>query len=165
MANRRGLNLTVDLSALEDFGQDLGKMRKDLMQNLASGMRKFDKLAEEGSRKLAPYDSGDLASSIKAEPVQVRGTTVTGEVGSNLAYALRVHEEPGRKGRFPKYDAGVKEDDYYVDGLGRRTRERAAWRGQAPGRKYIERAVVVIEEDFDRIFAEALEKTLKGVRE
>lgn len=161
---RRGINLSVDLSDFDKFRLELEDMRKNFLHNVAQKMWTYDMLVEEGSRALAPRDGGDLESSIKAEATKIEGDRVIGSVGSNLEYALRVHEEPGRRGRFPKYDAGVKEDDYYQDGLGRRTRQKSAWRGELPGRKYLERAVVATEDDFDRFMAESLERTLKGDR-
>lgn len=158
----RGLNFNFDLDGLAEFENNLKDMEKDFMRNVETGMREYSMLAEEGSKSLAPRDSGDLETSIQSQPVAWKGDVIEGSVGSNLSYALRRHEAPERLGERDKYDNGVREADYYKDGKGRRTRQKTTWRGQMPGRKYIERAVVATEEEYEMIMAEALERTLGG---
>lgn len=160
----RGLNFNFELDGLSDFEDSLKDMEKDFKRNVEDGMREYSMLAEEGSKSLAPRDSGDLEASIHAEAPVWRGTTIESGVGSNLSYALRRHEAPDKPGERDKYDNGVKEEGYYVDSKGRRTRQKASWRGQMPGRKYIERPVAATEDEFEQIMAEALDKTLGGRR-
>lgn len=158
----RGLNFNFNMDGLAEFENSLKDMEKDFKRNVEVGMREYSLLAEEGSKSLAPRDSGDLEASIQAGPIAWKGDTVESSVGSNLSYALRRHEAPDKSGERDKYDNGVKEEGYYADGKGRRTRQKATWRGQMPGRKYIERAVVATEEEYEQIMAEALSKTLGG---
>ncbi|MDQ0427677.1 hypothetical protein QOZ98_000502 [Planomicrobium stackebrandtii] len=158
----RGLNFNFDLDGLADFEDKLKDMEKEFVRNVETGMREYSMLAEEGSRSLAPRDSGDLESSIHATlPVWV-GDRIESSVGSNLSYALSVHERPQVPGTRDKYDNGVKFERYYLNGKGRRTFRKANWRGLKAGRKFIERAVVATEEEYEQIMAEALEKTLGG---
>ncbi|WP_040850938.1 HK97 gp10 family phage protein [Planococcus halocryophilus] len=156
------MNFSFNLDGLAAFEKSLKDMEKDFKRNAQAGMVEYSTLAEEGSKSLAPRDSGDLETSIQSQPVAWKGDVIEGSVGSNLSYALRRHEAPERLEERDKYDNGIREADYYKDGKGRRTRQKATWRGQMPGRKYIERAVVATEEEFEQIMAEALEKTLGG---
>lgn len=160
----RGLNFNLEFNGLGDFENSLKDMEKDLKRNLEQGMREYSLLAEEGSRALAHRDEGTLEASIEARlPIWV-GDTLEASVSSNLAYALRRHEEPYGERTYDKNDAGVVEEDYYQRGLGRRSREKDTWRNMKPGRKFMSRAVDATEDEFEQIMAEALDKTLGGRR-
>lgn len=164
MSMDRGLNFKFELDGLDDFEKDVKSMEKDFKRNLEQGMREYSMLAEEGSRSLAPRDSGDLESSIHAEAPVWKGDTLESGVGTNLSYALSAHERPAVPGTRDKYDNGVRSVKYYLNGKGRRTFRKAGWRGMKAGRKYIERAIVETEDEFEQIMAEALDKTLGGSR-
>lgn len=124
---------------------------------LKEEMTKYGLLVEEGTRALAQKDTGDLEESINFSRAEKQGQAFVVEGGSNLKYALRRHEEPYRRGKYPYYDDGAKFPNYYVNGLGRRTRLKPNWRGERPGRKYMQRAINVTEKDFgvmmDRVYA------------
>lgn len=156
----------MDVLRIEWDGLDIANEFDDMdslfMRNLLKGMTKYSFLVEEGGRALAQRYGGDLEESIIAAAVAVRHGMVIGSVGSNLAYAWRRHEEPYRMGKHPLYDAGIKIEDYYKNGLGRRTTAKGTWRGQIPGRKFLERAVAATEDEFEQIMADVLEKTLGG---
>jgi hypothetical protein len=49
-----------------------------------------------------PYTTGRLSSSIKRRPVIIRGDIVTGDVGSDLAYAEFVHDGTPPHAIFPR---------------------------------------------------------------
>ncbi|GIN93325.1 hypothetical protein J22TS1_43760 [Siminovitchia terrae] len=164
MVRRRGDHFTLVWEGLDEFIEDLEGMERDFEKNVARGMKKYSSLAEEGTRALAPRDSGDLESSLTLNIPKLQGGAVTGGFGSNLAYALRRHEEPYRYGVHDKYDNGAHFPGYYIYGKGRRTLAKPHWRGEKPGRKYMERAIVATEKDFDKIMADALEQTLRGRR-
>lgn len=143
--------------------QQLEGMTDQFNKNLSDGMTEYGMLLEEGARSLSHRDGGQLEASIDFYSLEKNGNVVQGSVGSDLKYALKRHEAPYKLGTVnDKYDNGVKEVGYYVDSLGRRTRQQPAWRGLKPGRKYVERAVVATEDDFEDILAEALDKTLRG---
>lgn len=147
---------------LKEFSNEIGKMDKQMEKNLLDAMKEYIMLAEEGAKALAPRDSGDLEESIQFKPPTIQGDKVVSEGGSNLAYALRRHEEPYGSGFGDKYDNGLLVVKYYTDGKGIRTLQKPSWRGEQPGRKYLERAVAITEDEFEKIMAKALEKTLGG---
>lgn len=164
MAKRNALSIDLTFEGLDEFIDQLDDAAKHLEHNMVSAMKEYESLVDEGTRSLTPRDEGDLENSITVDIPKLVGNTVVGGISSNLAYALRRHEEPYRRGVHDKYDNGTKYEDYYVDGRGRRTLQKPAWRGQRPGRKYMARAVELTERDYDEIFAQALEDTLRGRR-
>ncbi|WP_342512795.1 HK97 gp10 family phage protein [Sporosarcina sp. FSL K6-1522] len=149
-------------SGLSEFEDDLKGMEKELFKNIEKAMSDYSMLIEEGTRALVHRDHGDLEASINFGRPKREGDSFVIEGGSNLKYALRRHEEPYRPGTHDKYDAGVKFVKYYLNGRGRRTFGKPSWRGEKPGRKFLERAIVATEKDFDAVMVEALEKTLEG---
>lgn len=152
----------IEWHGLAEFGQDLGDLRESFLAYIESGMTEYSLLVESGSRALAHRYGGDLEESLIAANVAVRNGLVVGSVGSVLVYAWRLHERQPRNGTGTLYDNGIVIAGYYVNGLGRRTRDKASWKGQMPGRKFLERAVVATEEDFYRIMNRALERAIGG---
>lgn len=147
------------LAELELYFKDL---EASFQQHMIEEMRDYTLLVETGARALAQRFSGELEEHIVAAAVAVKNGMVVGEVGSNLAYAWRRHEEPYRAGEHPLHHEGIKIEKYYKNGLGRRTRSKGAWRGQMPGRKFLERAVIATEAEFFAAAERALERTLGG---
>ncbi|WP_339233815.1 HK97 gp10 family phage protein [Oceanobacillus sp. FSL W7-1281] len=160
MANKDEISIVWD--GLQEFSKELDGMTKELEKNLMEAMTEYLKLVEEGAKALVHYDEGELEQSLTTKGPRREGDRVVGEIGSNLTYAFRRHEEPYRYGVRDKYDNGVRTPNYYVYGRGRETLKKPKWRGQAPGRKYLENAVVLTEDDYEKIMAKALEKTLGG---
>lgn len=160
------MDFQVQWDGLEELIDLFGEMNELVRINTVAGMEDYTALVETGARELAQYFDGDLAESIVARDVVIKSGVVTGEVGSVLIYAWRRHEEPYRKGRHDLYDRGIRLVGFYKDGLGARSRgsTRMGWRGQMPGRKYLERAIVASEEDFQSIFDNVLAATLNGNR-
>lgn len=164
MAKRHALTIGLTFEGLDEFIDQLDDAANNVEHNMISAMKEYESLVDEGTRSLAPRDDGDLENSFTIDIPKLVGNTVVGGISSNLIYALRRHEDPYRPGVHDKYDNGTKYEDYYVDGRGQRTRQKPAWRGQRPGRKYMARAVELTERDYDEIFAQALEDTLRGRR-
>lgn len=129
---------------------------------LLEEMTKFGLLVEEGTRALAPKDTGDLEASINFGRAKKEGNTYIVDGGSNLKYALKVHERPGSPGTRHKYDDGAKFPNYYKDGHGRRTRLKPKWRGERAGRKYLQRAINLTEEDWGIMMARVYERLMAG---
>ncbi|MFD1066689.1 HK97 gp10 family phage protein [Oceanobacillus locisalsi] len=155
-------NVQIVWEGLKEFSEELGKMDKLLEKNLFAAMKEYLKLVEEGAKALSPRDEGDLEDSIQFTNPKMEGFKVVSEGGSNLDYALRRHEQPYSSGTWSKYDNGALIEGYYTDGRGQRTWSKGSWRGEQPGRKYLERAIQLTEDDFEKIMARALEKTLGG---
>lgn len=155
--------IRIEMYGLTEFAEGFENLEAVFLRHLADEMKDYSLLVETGARALAQRYGGDLEESIVAAQVAVRNGLVIGEVGSILVYAWRRHEEPYRPGKHPLYDAGIKVDDYYKNGLGRRTRTKTSWRGQMPGRKFLERAVIATEEEFYEMIGNAMEKALRGL--
>ncbi|MFD1450835.1 HK97 gp10 family phage protein [Oceanobacillus sojae] len=160
MVNKDDIAITWE--GLKEFSSELDGMTEEFEKNLMEAMRDYLMLVEEGAKALAFRDTGDLEESIIAKGPYIEGDAVKGSIGSNLTYAFEVHERPYAYGIRDKYDNGAKTPNYYIYGRGRRTLQKPNWRGQKPGRKYLERAVVLTEDDYEKIMADALERTLGG---
>lgn len=163
MAVSRNGVIQVEWDGLDNFVKKLDKLEKKLMDEIEEEMKIYSLLVETGARALAFRFSGDLEESIVSEPIKRRGNIVIGAVGSNLVYAWIRHEAPYTPGTRDMYDNGVKFSKYYLNGRGRRTHRKAKWRGEIPGRKYLERAVVRTEDDFEEAMARAMERALEGL--
>ena len=158
MAQRDFIHIEwTGLAELEQYFADLDQV---FLNYLKEEMQDYSLLVETGARALAQRFGGDLEESIVAAAASIKNGQVIGEVGSNLVYAWRRHEEPYRAGKHPLYDRGIKIDDYYKDGLGKRTRRKGTWRGQMPGRKFLERAVIATEAEFLGAAERALERAM-----
>ena len=161
MSNRNVF--TIEWEGFEDLRKEFKGMEKKFDRILLEEMTKFGLLVEEGTKALAPKDTGDLEDSISFDRAKKQGFEYTVEGGSNLKYALRRHEEPYRMGTHPKYDDGSRFDNYYVGGRGRRTSRKTNWRGYRPGRKYLLNAVTATEEDWNKMLERVLERMMGGM--
>ena len=119
---------------------------------------RFGLLVEEGTKALAPHDKGDLEDTIHSEPAKRDGDGISTEVYVGSEYGVYQHELVPRSGEHPKYENGAKFPGYYKDGKGARTRSKPGWRGEEPGRKYLERAVELTDDDFTEMNERALDR-------
>ncbi len=147
----------IEWKGLDEFHEALDKMDKEADKIIMEEMTKFGMLAEEGTKALVHHEEGHLHDSINFDKAKRQGSEIVVNGGSNWKYALRRHEEPYRMGI---HDKGL-DRGYYVDGRGRGTRGKPAWRGIQPGRKYMENAIKAIEPDYDKMNARALERILE----
>lgn len=155
--------IRIEWTGLNELIRELDGFYPLFMNYLKDGMKDYSLHVESGARALAHRYGGDLEESIVAAAVAERNGMIIGSVGSNLAYAWKRHETPYRMGsKGDLYDAGIKIKDYYINSLGQRSRQKATWRGQLPGRKFLERAVVATEEDFWTMCNEALDQAMGG---
>lgn len=147
----------TELIAFLDGFEDL------LKANLKLGLTDHSLQVETGARALAHRYGGDLEESILAAAIAENNGMLIVSVGSNLAYAWKRHETPYRMGsKGDLHDGGITIKDYYISSRGERTRNKASWRGQMPGRKFLERAVVATEDDFWTMCEDALDQSLGG---
>lgn len=144
------------------MADEFRRMEDAFVRILREEFTKYGFLLEEGGKALAPEDEGDLAASINFSGLRVSSSGVEGEVGSNLSYALRRHEEPYSSGTRPKYSRGSKFPDYYKNGKGLETRQKS-WRGYPAGRKYLENAVAASENYYNEMLQRILDRTLGGL--
>lgn len=156
MARRDVFN--IEWQGLQEFANALENMDDQVENIIMEEMTKFGMLAEEGAKALSPHDEGNgLEDSINFDSARKERGAVVVHGGSNSKYALRRHEEPYRMGR---HDKG-QDRGFYVDGRGRGTRGKPAWRGIQPGRKYMENAIKAIESDYDQMNARAMDRILR----
>lgn len=161
MADQDFLNIEWD--GFDKFADDLKGMEDIFFKHLAQELTKYGLLVEEGTKALAYQDEGDLVSSINFGAAKRQGDKVVVEGGTNMKYAVPLHEKPAGGRTRDKYDNGAKFPDYYKGGRGERTRAKPNWRGFKPGRKFLANAVTATEKDFEDACARALEKTFGGV--
>lgn len=154
----------LEWSGLEELAKEMEKMDDQMADLMIDEYSKFGLIVEEGAKALAPHDKGDLEDTINADRAQRNGQEIFVEVGVGSIYGVYQHEKQLRPGKHPKYDRGAKFPDYYQDGYGQKTRSKPAWRGAKPGRKYLERAVELTQDDFDEMNQRILERIMEGKR-
>lgn len=155
---------SFEWEGIDELVKLLENMDANMERILVEEYTKFGLLVEEGAKALAPKDEGNLEDSINAEKAKITGEGVEVEVGVGSVYGLRRHEEPPRMGKYPKYERGAKFPNYYINGLGARTRSKPGWRGEKPGRKYLQRAVELVVDDFDQMNERILQRIMEGRR-
>lgn len=156
----RGNFFSVEWDGFDEYLDFVEGFEEELENAIQEELVEFGMLFEEAVRALMPRDESDLESSyIVTRPRKVaNGIGIEG--GSNSEYALRRHEEPYRSGTYPKYDNGSKFPGYYVNGRGARTRSKGGFRGEQAGRKYQERAVDLLTDDWDEANERALQRVI-----
>lgn len=151
----------LEWEGVREFDHLLSGLERELEAVALEEYTKFGKLAEEGTKALAPLDSGDLEAGINFSRAKKSGSAIVVEGGVNSEYGLRRHEAPYKNGVRPKYDNGAKFPGYYANGRGARTRSKAGWRGMKAGRKYMTRTIEAIKSDFERMNERILRRTLE----
>ncbi|UYL93880.1 structural protein [Geobacillus phage vB_GthS_PK2.1] len=155
---------SFEWEGIDEFIELLDNMDRKTRRIMVQEYTKFGLLVEEGARALAPKDEGNLEDTINAEKARIIDEGVEVEVGVGSVYGLRRHEEPPRMGKYPKYERGAKFPNYYINGLGARTRSKPGWRGEKPGRKYLQRAVELVVDDFVEMNERILQRIMEGRR-
>lgn len=130
----------VEWEGLSEFHDMLDKMEKNAETIIMEEMTELGMLAEEGTKALVHHDEGTLEDSINFDTARKEGGSVVVRGGTNVAYALRRHEEPGR---------------------GPGTLAKPMWRGYRPGPKYMENAIKAIEPDYNKMNERALKRILE----
>lgn len=153
-------NIQFEWEGLGNFMSDLTLMAADMQNEIEKGMEEISLEVETGARALAHRYGGTLEQSIVAAGVAFQNGIFITSVGTNLVYAWKLHERVPKPGERDLHDNGITIRGYYVNGLGQRTRNKGQWRGQMPGRKFLERAVDELEDDFYDIMNEVYDRIL-----
>lgn len=141
--------------------EKLLKRAGDEFENIVvEEMTKYGMLVEEGTKALAPHDTGDMEDTISFDRAKKQGNAIVVEGGASSKYAVIRHEAPYSSGSRDKYDNGAKFPNYYINGRGAGTRGKASWRGQMPGRKYMVRAIQATEKDYEKMNARIIDRLL-----
>jgi hypothetical protein len=149
---------------IEELSRLLERMDDDIERIMIEEYSRYGLLVEEGAKALSPKDKGDLTDTINADRAKRNGDEIFVEVGVGSVYGVYQHEKRLRPGNHPKYDRGAKFPDYYQNGYGQKTRSKPNWRGAVPGRKFLERAVELTQDDFDEMNERILERIMEGRR-
>lgn len=83
---------------LRDFTAALDASKDDLLRKLKQGVDLACLDVEAKAKEMCPKDTGNLMQSITSGS-KADGNTVRGAVGTNLEYAVYVHEGTGRFSR------------------------------------------------------------------
>lgn len=153
--------ISIEWEGLDELKQYFRGVNQKFERIVKEELTDFGLNVETVAKALAPRDSGDLEDSLTATVAELRGTVFEIMVGTNLEYALRVHEQPYSSDTRSKYERGVKYDGYYVNGRGENTRDKSNVKGFVPGRKYLQNAVTVTEEDWNKMLERILERMLE----
>jgi hypothetical protein len=162
LARRRNDGFHIEWHGLHELEQLFDDIDENAIDIVKEEYSKYGMLVEEGTKALAPHDEGDLEDSISFDRAQQHGDSIVVEGGASAKHAVIRHEMPYRKGVHPKYDNGAKFPDYYQEGRGEGTRMKPAWRGLAPGRKFMQNAINATLEDYNKMNERILERTLRG---
>jgi hypothetical protein len=131
---------SVEWEGLDEFAEMLEKMDAQTDEIIMDEMTKYGMLVEEGTKALVHHDEGTLEDSINFDKAIRESNTIIVRGGSNIEYALRRHEEPGR---------------------GAGTLAKPRWRRYKPGPKYMEKAIKATEDDYNKMNVRALERILE----
>ncbi len=157
-----GLSLKIEWTGLRELQQEFKTMNKRFNLILLDEMDKIGLTCEEYAKALSPRDSGDLENSIHSTQATVEGRSFVVYVGTNMEYAAYVHELNNVRPVGDKYERGVKLEGYYIGGRGQRTRDKPSEKGFQPGRKFLQRAVILTDQHFEKAMEKALERLFEG---
>lgn len=157
-----GLSLKIEWTGLRELQQEFKTMNKRFNLILLDEMDKIGLSCEEYAKALSPRDSGDLENSIHSTQATVEGQSFVVYVGTNMEYATYVHELNNVRPVGDKYERGVKYPNYYIRGRGIGTRQKPNVKGYQPGRKFLQHAVILTDQHFEKAMERALERLLEG---
>lgn len=152
----------IEWDGLRELQNEFRTMNKRFSLILLDEMDKIGLTCEEYARALAPRDSGDLEDSIHSTQARIEGRSFVVYVGTNMEYATYVHELNNVRPVGDKYERGVKYPNYYIRGRGTGTRQKPSVKGYQPGRKFLQRAVILTDQHFEKAMERALERLLEG---
>jgi hypothetical protein len=141
---------------------NMDRISDEVDRRLRQALNEAALAVEEGAKQLAPKgDTGLLESSIVASEVKRTSSGYVVEVGSNVEYAARRHEEEPREGIFPKYiGGGQKINAYYINGRGIKTRSKSPLGRYLPGRKFLENSLKYHKKKINQSIADAVREVL-----
>lgn len=144
MANNSAFRIDIEFDGMEELMSVLEEAGQTEKRHFTKKLNRFKSVPERGAKKLTPVLENDLTRSIRSSPVMQTNGTYFFTLGSNLPYAVKMHE--------------------WMGGWGERTqnKQRVKWRGYTPGRKYLENAVNGSEESFQKMAEELLDKFTGG---
>lgn len=152
----------IEWDGLRELQQEFKTMNKRFKLIMLDEMDKIGLTCEEYAKKLSPRDSKELEDSIHSTQATIEGGSFVVYVGTNMKYAAYVHELNNVRPVGDKYERGVKIEGYYIGGRGQRTRDKPSEKGFQPGRKFLQRAVILTDQHFEKAMEKALERLFEG---
>lgn len=154
------MKITFNFEGMDKFADMIGRTPKRFETILQEELKKVALQAERYARQLAPRDTGDLEASINTSKVFREGSNYVVYVGTNKEYAMYVHElNSSRIG--DKYEKGIKLENYYIGGRGKRTRDKPNVKGYPPGRKYLRNAMVLTDTHIKTAMQSAIKRVFE----
>lgn len=157
-----GIKFNIEWDGLRELQNEFKTMNKRFSLILLDEMDKIGLTCEDYAKALAPRDSGELEDSIHSTQARIEGRSFVVYVGTNMEYATYVHELNNVRPVGDKYERGVKYPNYYIRGRGTGTRQKPSVKGYQPGRKFLQRAVILTDQHFEKAMERALERLLEG---
>lgn len=152
----------IEWDGLRELQDEFRTMNKRFKVIMLDEMNKIGLTCEEYAKALSPRDSQELEDSIHSTQARIEGKSFVVYVGTNMEYATYVHELNNIRPVGDKYERGVKLEGYYIGGRGQRTRNKKREKGFQPGRKFLQRAVILTDQEFEQAMERALERLLGG---
>lgn len=136
--------INIDFEGLDEFVQLLENLTPEFEKAIISEMDSYRLQVEGGAKALTPEDTNELTKSITSSRVSRIGSEFFFTVGSDLPYALRMHEHQGNWG------------------VRTMLKQAESWRDYTPGNKFLENAVRGTEDDWNTAMEDILNNTLRG---
>lgn len=163
MSFNAGINVNIELENWDEFADAMARVPKHFDKVMKEELKLVALQAERYARQLAPRDTGELENSIHAGAVKREGNTFVVYVGTNMEYAMYVHELISTRPTGDKYDKGVKIPNYYTWGRGKQTILKSNVKGLLPGRKYLRNAIVLTDLHIETAMKRAIERVFGEV--
>ncbi len=138
------MRFEIELTGADELKRALDKWEADAIRALVQAQDQNGEDLLQKSQALAPKLSGDLEGSGYKDPVKVDvgGKEISVEVGYNMVYAARRHEEDYSPGPITSGKPGVD--------------------GMPAGRKYLERPLIHYMSKYMQNLADAVKRTTGG---
>lgn len=141
MASKDGV--VIEFEGLDEFITLMDNFSPQVEKELLKEMNKYRMQVEGATKALTPVLTNELTKSITSSAVSrdSKGFYYF-TIGSDLPYALRMHEHQGQWGERTMLKQGK------------------SYRGYVPGNKYLENAVRATEQDWVKAMENVLANTL-----
>lgn len=134
---------SIEFEGLDEYIDLLEGYPKEMEKAMVAEMTPYSLLVEGGAKQLTPVDTNELTKSITTSKVQRIGNEFVFTIGSDLPYALKMHEHQGNWG------------------VRTMLKQAKSWRGYMPGNKYLENAVRATENDWNKAMENVLNRVIR----
>ena len=139
----RNSDFNIEFQGLDELIALFESQSRSVENEMVRQMKRYKSVVEGGTKRLAPVDTKALEKSITSTDVRRNGNEYYFLVGSDLEYALKMHEHTGNWGECTQLK-----------------QSRGGWRGYIPGDKFLQNAIYASEEDWDIAMQNVLNNTI-----